>query len=473
MSGSVVTRAVTITYAGLTLGEGTPYDITGALIHDTDKDAFGVSFEVVIDEANGATLTTRRDALRAAIKTPNADLVVTVNGEIWITASHSGSTGFNARGDMRTLPEHQTELSAGYAIDIVGQLPALEAGKAGRRESRVRLTRDAVGIATIEISAVYTAQAGEASATAQALDEFPGFVTAAKARFGSLQWEELAGIDVSTDDDEDKIAAASQAFREQVLPQSQLAPSGLIDPILKLPKYRVRTLAVAGRSSREIPALPMIEVEVRFETGILRASEGGTDDLKGAYQQRVYPWLLQLAQAKGQPGGAITPLAEDVDQDSTNNNVFGVVRFLAPADSVVESQVSRLRFKDEGENLEPVADGSAYRRDLMPGPKTKILQTTIRTVEVFGSGGKAYAAAVRAELSRQRAQGYRLQTQSQVEADGQYRIPGLDGELEVAERAGVFAFEYAELDQVTGGGGGSTGNNVGSTMARTASGLVS
>src|SRR3990167_1060653 len=98
MPAPVVTRELSITYAGFTVGGTTAYHLHGdPPYRQTDGyERYSIDFHVLVQEATEAAFAAACRAVEAAYRTPRGALVVALGSAALKTLSHAGSTGYNA-----------------------------------------------------------------------------------------------------------------------------------------------------------------------------------------------------------------------------------------------------------------------------------------------------------------------------------------------------------------------------------------
>ena len=350
-----ITRLLTISYGGFSVGGASNYHIDGPIEFDKDYETFRVACDVVIVMESGdneALFQSVCESVEDNFREVNVAVVVNYGGSTHLVADPSTNTGFNTRANFRKTGDETTDTgrSRRYRLEINGELPADQSGDNGLQSSSTRIFLDDSQIETVEISGVYTAL-GPNDAKAQH-----------DAQIGPLTVGILAGLtgtyellpNETTADKEDKIVNFRRVFKRIVVNQ---AAATLDHPAIKRQIITVSTRSIApGDSPIGTPIVgdvgaPMyqdgevrrpIEIEL---SAVMSVDINETQALKDLWTGTVRPHLIATAFTLAGAGFAaiieITPTF-----DPSNNTLSATLRAIATQASVLES-VLTVNYRDQ------------------------------------------------------------------------------------------------------------------------------
>lgn len=455
------TRLNAITYAGLTMGVGTNYDLTGFRAKDTDYETLEVSFTVRVAHATPATYRTLWQALETALRKPNEDLAINLGGstETW---SHDSNTGFNARATCELLSEGYTKASRRYRCTVAVRLPADEAGKGGRQSGSFVVEDSPSGIRSVTIEAVYTALSGN-SASEQVEDSsgFAAYVSAVQTLLGGT-WDEPTFYRVRPDD-EDKVASVSAAYTEVIYQQSLgvvLDDDDFVQPQVGVSTQRTSVPQLTGSNAR-----PPVTVDVSFFAFVRKENQ----DLVGLINDKVIPYLRALADAFSITPGSMTAVASTLRGDPQTNTIGGQVRFVGHAATIVSVELTTTEILQTGTELVPVLDGTKFRRDKYEGPGRLFRQLELKVVE-FDTGQDVLSGhAIMDRAVSASGSSWHLINRVQGGKRTEESLPDIpDGLIKLVAITSTYVLEYG-LIRTSGSGGGQTrvrGRGQGGTRVR-------
>ena len=440
------TRLNVVTYAGLAMGAGTSYTLTGFRAKSGAYEQLEVEFTVRIANSTPATYRTLWQALETAMRTPNADLSINLGGdtEAW---SHSSNTGFLARGDFELLEEGYTKASRRYRCSVTLQLPADESGKGGRQSGSFSVEYSPSNVRTVTIEAVYTALSGN-SATEQvdAAAGFAAYVTEVQTLLGGT-WDR--GRKAVQPDDEDKVASVSAVYTEIIYQQSLAVV--LDDPDFVNPQVAVQTTRTSVPQLTGSGARPPVKVDVSFATFVDKDS---STDLPGLIRSKVIPYLRALADAFAIVPGDMTAVASTLAGDPNTNAIQGTVTFVGHASTLVSAELTTVEILHTGTELVPVLDGTKYKRDKYEGPARLYRELTLSVVE-FDTGQDVLSGhAIMDRAASAGGKSWHLLQRVQGGKRTEESLPDLpDGTIKLVAIQSTYVLEYGIVRQTSSGGG--------------------
>lgn len=382
-----VTRELTITYGGFSVGGSTDYLIDNKYQQNKAYGKLNVSFEVVASGATEGAFATACANLEAAFRKPRQDLVIAFGGSNHVNGSHSGNTFMNAEASIEKLTDGTTTgRSRRYRVSIEAMLPADLSGVSGRRSSSVRIEYDNSRIRTVTISGEYTAL-GSNSALAQYEASIGAYCTAVLSALGGTY--ELQP-ETPEFDDQNKLLRFNRVYRELVFNQSA---DQLDHPAIKAQTISVDVATSAPGDSpmgtplaREVGApivqqgnvLRPVTVTLRAEMNVDKTV---SQDLAGLWTSTVRPWLIQHAMTIAGSGfGVIVEITPTFD--STNNRIGATLTMLSIQGGAILSHRLSVEVADnKGRVLIPVWVTNPLARHKAQGPRT-ILRTTRQVLRI-------------------------------------------------------------------------------------------
>lgn len=368
-----VTREMTITYAGLTVG-GTDasnlLDGKYTLTHAYDKVTLG--FSAVVIGSTAAAFTAAVTAFEAAFRKPDQDCVVTLGSETLHSFGHAANTGFSARPSAtKSGGDADSGRSRRYTVTIEFGRPANLSGRAGRRDSTVTLEVDANGRRVLTIEGTYTALdalGARAQYDAQATTYCAAVATAV------CPTANLALIrKVSKTDDQDKICDWTHYYEE-------LMPGGESSGVEKMNCVISRDIEAPG-DTFGVPD----RAAKRLHTIRATISGQGPADPSAitTWTQTTRNWIIGRIRAYYAPG-FLALISDTVEPDVKSGDISGTLIFLAATDAapLIEYRRTVDIADDTGRAVVPVHDEefSAY---VFRGPRA-VLRTTTEVERWFG-----------------------------------------------------------------------------------------
>lgn len=210
-----VTRELSVTYAGVTLG-GTDDNF---LLFDRHEvrggyETIGFTGLVLVRADTAANFATKCAALETAFQTPNGTLVITQSSQTLKSFGHSGSTGFLGRPSYRKMGGREdTGRSRLYEVRVDAQRPADLSGKSGLRIANIAVRTTFFNARSYRVAGTYTA-ISSTSASAKYAASVGSFLSSLETDLTGT-WIRL---DKSVEyDDENKVAHFTQEAYESGL----------------------------------------------------------------------------------------------------------------------------------------------------------------------------------------------------------------------------------------------------------------
>jgi len=448
-------RTLTIAYGGVTVGTSTSYDLREIMEVSETYEQTTVVCLVTFDAADTASVQMLDDALRAAFTKPDQDLVVTLNGQTWLSLSHSGHTGFNARVQLVPLPEYFSTRSYGYRVTFQVRLPADLSGRAGRQTSRWSTSTRPTGQKLLAVEATYTALSGVGTALATAQADFATYVAALQAVVTGT-WVETQAVSFDLDD-QNKVCVARAEYQQRLIDDSL---TGADDTTFEVRGYTISVERPESKVMRNSGALPLARVSVTFGADV---DTGST--IKATYTDRILPYLAALITSHADVVGTPKVARESVEFDPWRNTLQGTVTYLAAQTSLISAS-KRIRGRENsGETLVPKLNrNEPFDKAQYTGPRYRIRTVEIVTIELFG--GTRHDTLVRQAQRDLERQGYVWKDTETVEADTQ--VPTARGDsYTFTERATVLTLEFGKVS--TGGAGAGRASGASYVPQRTGS----
>ncbi len=461
MPAPVVTRANTVTYGGFAMGGSTKYHIHGVTSAEKDYSSLIVSWQIFLQHDVTGTFTADAQALEAAMRVPNGDLVVSVGGTDWINLSHSSNTGMLAEPSITKAggggDSNNTRI---YDCSVRVMLPADLSGQNGRRTSRVTLTEDGSEAIHLDVTATYTALGGNDALT-QAQAQFPTYTAAQKTAAGGV-WDEYAARSYAHDTF-NKTCKCSASYRQILAAQSQ---SGTNDTTLQNVWTEVTT-SRAGIGADPGGTSPLVKISVRYACTVRSTV---TTDLKSTYLNNVRPHMISIASAYATDSTQMSAISETPGLRPQDNTIAARIVFLAPGDSsLIRADTNVAMIERLPIFFEPVLDGDDYSRDRhnRPGYKAAAVVSTVLMLDssptagsafsVGGAGSQVFSTAD-AHVARLKRQNYHVVEKQQpvfkrVEFDSM-RLGGAKLNLVSVRR--TILMEKAKIRTIEGAGGRAT-----------------
>lgn len=161
-----IARELTFTYNGYSVAGTSGRRLDGKYrMHDSDESA---SFEADIilgdNTWTAARFATECAALETALRTPRADLTVSLSGNTLMSLSQSSNTGYDAAPECRKVGDDwDTGRTRKYHFAVTYGRPASYQSLNGRRKSTIDVSYNPAGRRKIVISGEYTTDGATAS----------------------------------------------------------------------------------------------------------------------------------------------------------------------------------------------------------------------------------------------------------------------------------------------------------------------
>lgn len=455
MPAPVVPRLISVTYAGLTVGGSSNYQITG--YHDLEKEygQLTVELDVVVRDTTTAGCKTLADALELAWSTPDQDLTVTIDGENFVAVTQSGHTGMNARPSCRMTGLARTKKSRTYRCSVTLLRPATLAGKDGRQSASRTITTDAIGRRRVTIRATYTALPGVGAASTVVDTYFEDWAETVRTAIDpTVEWEP-EGTELEPDDN-DKVATIVGVWRELTFDQSARGRDdvALVDPQYDVSTFRTATPQFVGSNASE-----PVSVAIAFSTGF-KLSEVQPEEIRQAVEDLVVAYFAELLDVGSDAPSAPIPIEKNVKVDPIKNTATGVVTYVAFETSLVRCSLRIQDYEYTGNALVAVMDGKPHSRDLHPSPGLRRRVLTYTAVELGdGTGDLALRPLQAAKRAAVAANYWLIDEQKDGEAF-ERRLPGGNESVQFFERAHVVTLDYAEISS----GGATTASGAGQQL---------
>jgi hypothetical protein len=376
MPAPVVTRELSITYAGFVVGgvQGTRL-LTDKYRQTRSYTQSNVSFEVVVNADSEANFAAECLAFEAAFRTPRGALTVTQGAVNLIAVTHTGNTGFNAAPSVSKVGgDEDTGRTRRYAVSIDFTEPADLSGQSGRRTSTVEQSYDASRKRTVTITGTYTALGGN-SARAQYEASAPTYFAAVLSALTGTFEKTAERADA---DDANKELTFSVAYDEIIFNQD----SGALDNAA-IVQPRI-TVSFSRSSPGDSPAgnvKRLATVTANFESAVDKTV---TTDLETLYTGTIKPYLATLASNVAN-GAAVALVNEDFNLSHASNHISASLTFLAAASMLnLEYELSTEVSEEFGKRIVPTWSGDAYAAHVVPNPATR-RRVVMERVVMFGN----------------------------------------------------------------------------------------
>lgn len=261
-----VTRELSITYAGVTLG-GTSdnYLLFGTYTLWGSETEIGFRGRVMCRSSSESDFASKRASLEAAFQTRDGTLVVTQGSATMRTFGATANTGFHGRPTWRKVggPEDSGRACL-YEVSVTATRPADHSGGNGLRVARIELITKFFGAREYRVSGTYTALSSN-TARQQYNASVGSFLTSLETDLTG-SW---ARMDATvTWDDRNKLAEFSQVAYEEGLRDAEYSLEMTLNG---LRSYRVTGQVAADGSTDTAAALYTANLDTwldAFETAL-------------------------------------------------------------------------------------------------------------------------------------------------------------------------------------------------------------
>ena len=380
-----ITRELSITYAGVTLGGTSDFYLLDGPYRLRDSYQSGrVECEVVCRSTSESDFNTKIAALEAAFRTPNGALVVTLGSETLTTWSHSANTGTLARPTIEKVGDEAVDSGRArrYRIAVEVQRPATLSGKDGLREAEVSVVRSPSDLKTMTIAGTYTALSSNSAVT-----QLEASIAALQTTIEGALTGTYKRLPITyARDDEDKLVRFSAVSEQLVasLTSGTLASSGIQRPSLVI---RRESPGPGDRPGAQRPDI----LRVTFECWV---DVDTSTDMASFWAGTIRPFLLTTVRAAS-GAAAVALIAGGPALDQTNNRISADLTFSAVVGgSLLEH---RIRSRETGRSSTAyvaVANGDPFGRLALPVPGYFAREITeIRRTVGVQRGARAPAAS--------------------------------------------------------------------------------
>lgn len=348
-----VSRDITVTYAGITLGGTSDYILDGPFTLEVSYQLLEFSCQVILSsDTSEAAFLTLENALLAAFRTPRGTLAITLS-----STGRTVGTGFDAEPQISKIGSRvDTGQSARYIINVTARLKADLSGQSGRFDSRTELTIPANSQRQLSLSGQYTSLGSNT-----ALEQY----TAAIDTFSSARLT-LCGLtnveivqDSYTVHDSNNVVDFVRVYKEIVSYQtlSVLNDPGLKDATLNITRAEMDT----GNSS--LTAVRPIEFNAEYHAFVDRSV---STNLSSYWDTKIKALLIQEIRNKS-GGGVIVLTSVSPRFHVATNEISASLSGVLYGSNLLELSIETEDTIQLGINLLPVWDGNPYSRDQVPG----------------------------------------------------------------------------------------------------------
>jgi hypothetical protein len=385
-----VTRELSITYAGVTIGgSSATHLLTGKYRLVQDYTSSTLEFRVLVVGSSAATLKTNCDTLETAFRTPLAAATVILDGSTLTSFSHSSSTGFNAVPSItKVAGDGDNARSREYDCSLVVGRPADLTGYNGRRwqDTKIVVSTEANNHTTIEISGVYTA-IGATGATAQYAASIGAYCAAIQLSVSPTStWDKTH--EVTTVDDTDKVLAFSRTY-EAV--SSAGSGGGSTEPP-DLEKWSVTITRTYIGPGDAFDSSEVAERLIAYNISITGLASSTSLSTIMHDWRTTRTWAIAKMRALYSPG-TLALTDESMTPDLKSGSIKGNLSFIGTAGSgkLLEWNITYSAAPDSGYSIVPVWD-TPYSVHVFQGPRTST-RSVVQTERRLFDSTKAYLNA--------------------------------------------------------------------------------
>lgn len=368
-----VTRELSITYGGFTVGGATDYLLDsepGKIVVEDAFDRARVQFHVLVNGTTEALFAAACAAVEAAFRKPFSDLVVTQGAATLLSLKSSDNTALEPVCSVRkTGGDKDTGRSRGYQVTFECGRPAGNVTDVGLRDFSVSIAFSPARRRTVTFSGTWTAAAGVlARAKYNALIDAK--CTAALTAFGGSY--KLAAEDPTAQSYHDQTLRFSRTYHESVYDQGGNGASGspaLREQSLTISRRRYSTwnsasqeigFGLSGETGGSIggggDAQPLVELEASYSAWF---DVGTALSLKGRWTA-IETWLIaQMQTVLG--GGAFALTSSRPSFDMDDNRITAQMTGVgvdAGAGNVLSRKITTTLDRDAGKVFDPVWTGN-------------------------------------------------------------------------------------------------------------------
>ena len=386
---AAITRSFSIQYGSLTFANAaTGYALEGPISPAFEYRRAAWSFSVVVFGSSASDLETKCTALVNQIRTPRANLIVTMGSRVH-SYSEAAKTGWDMEGSIE--PEDgsifNTHVTREYSISIAVQTPATLASDDGVADYSYSHSIGPDGRRRFSVLGTITTD-GTTLAEAHYESKIAALITSIKSDIDSTaNWteqEEQRGIERF-----DFEMTFTRSYIERIFKDSLSADDVAA---IKEPQITISpTLIFDANAAPDIPR--PIEVTATYSAFI---DSTASTDLNAAWTTHVKPLLLNLAEeySVAQYGNNNLSIVEVApDFSPTGNAIGGSIRFIIfGSQKLLSVQVEESIISTTGAAKAGVYGTGPYQRLRFPATAAAKAQL-ISTAIVQGSRKDALAAA--------------------------------------------------------------------------------
>lgn len=346
-------------------------------MHDSDESA---SFECDIilgsNAWTAARFATECAALETALRTPRADLLVTLSGNTLMSLSQSGNTGFDAAPECRKVGDDwDSGRSRKYHFAVTYGRPANYQSLDGRRKSTIDVSYNPAGRRKIVISGEYTTD-GATAAKANYLNRIVAYESSVMTALGVTSSQRVMQdfnyfetdkvVRFTVEHNELIYALLDASIRNQTLRITRRQTSGPDTPAAS----KMNTSQGVGVIRR------LLTLDVDY-SGWVDTTVGSTGvaALKSISDSLRAPLAAAVRQAAGAANVALIEDAPTIEPDE-NRISFRQVYSAAIANGFTKYVRTENYKHDTGRVLVPVWDGQDFSRYAYRGPSTITCEVT-------------------------------------------------------------------------------------------------
>ena len=418
-----VTRELSFTWQGLTIGGSTARQITDYTIHEEEFESGYFECEFVTTAASAAAFATEVIALRDAFRTPRGDLVVTQGGSTILSRKHSDNTGLDTEPIItKDGDPADTGRSRHFRIRISYGLPADVTGTSFRRTASINVDYSPSRQRTITISGTYTANSTDGITTsfAQYRSSIAAYAATVTALIDSAATFEIVGEPVVTFSDTNKVCDFSVIYKEILANQANgtLNDAAIVDPEMSIVRNRLApgdsTAGMTGPAPRggagpaagsfaggfaggpgstvvgSPPGSPGVTT-IQERPYIIRVTytcaidQTVTKDLQGKWTSTIRPFLISQAQTVAGRGVVLVDEKPDLGQSYPNRIQVSMEFFAYLPGQITEQRVKVEDTSEYGKKFAGVWSGDPTEFYKWQGFVERVRKITEATKKIVNS----------------------------------------------------------------------------------------
>lgn len=375
-----LTRQVSITYNGLTLGGSSAvYRLTDPFAFKIGVATISLESHVIVSGTTESDFRTNEAALLNAFKGAKGALVVTLDGNTRYSFSHSAYTGMSAMAEANKPGSPiDTDLSALYVVSVTMERPWDYSGEGGLRVANIAVATGPNGGRTLQISGQYSATPSNSAIT-----NFNNGSTGALA-YGQ-GWLSTFAILNSDLMQQTAIPNKDNTVCDFSLMWVELAHEKTEDGqdlTFKDPNLTVFINQHQFGSSSSEARLP-VEMEITYKAVVLFTTPidlANTTDLKAFITTTLEPKLLSYARSVSPVNSPLVILERKPFYSAFDNACSLTLRIMSYPTSLIQQEIIVDEQADEGEMITPVWDGKEFSKEVQKITRTWDRKLTIHQV---------------------------------------------------------------------------------------------